>query len=240
MVQFLGSTSTLGRARGKVSTFHQRSQAHEEGTHKGCPYRDWRREGGGALWYTCGDDSDRLRSLCRDYTFDQTAGPAGRHRPAGGSGRSDDNPPDRGGRAAHRPRAGAGCRRRYAHPDGHPLGLCGAGWALSLSCPSPASPSVLASNRHSWMPRLARLSLSGRSNWWQEGRRSPFHPRPGILQATQARQFQISPIGLLIGLFMLMAIFSFVYGMSHSRPTTTIIRRFGEILLGIGLLFRRH
>ena len=59
-------------------------------------------------------------------------------------------------------------------------------------------------------------------------------------QATQARQFQISPIGLLIGLFMLMAIFSFVYGMAHSRPTTTIIRRFGEILLGIGLLFHRH
>ena len=56
-------------------------------------------------------------------------------------------------------------------------------------------------------------------------------------QATQARQFQISPIGLLIGLFMLMAIFSFVYGMAHSRPTTTIIRRFGEILLGIGLFF---
>ena len=56
-------------------------------------------------------------------------------------------------------------------------------------------------------------------------------------RATQARQFQISPIGLLIGLFMLMAIFSFVYGMAHSRPTTTIIRRFGEILLGIGLFF---
>ena len=28
VVQFLGSTSTLGRARGKVSTFHRRSQAH--------------------------------------------------------------------------------------------------------------------------------------------------------------------------------------------------------------------
>ena len=53
----------------------------------------------------------------------------------------------------------------------------------------------------------------------------------------QAREFLISPIGLLIGLFMLMAVFSFIYGMSHSRPTTTIIRRFGEILLGIGLFF---
>ncbi len=53
----------------------------------------------------------------------------------------------------------------------------------------------------------------------------------------RARAFLISPIGLLIGLFMLMAVFSFIYGMSHSRPTSTVIRRFGEILLGIGLFF---
>ena len=59
----------------------------------------------------------------------------------------------------------------------------------------------------------------------------------GRARLSQAREFLISPIGLLIGLFMLMAVFSFVYGMSHSRPTTTIIRRFGEILLGIGLCF---
>ena len=43
VVLFLGSTSALGRAGGKVSTFHQRSQAHEKGTHKGCPYRHWGR-----------------------------------------------------------------------------------------------------------------------------------------------------------------------------------------------------
>ncbi len=55
--------------------------------------------------------------------------------------------------------------------------------------------------------------------------------------AASARQFVISPIGLLVGLFMLMAVFSFVFGTAHSRPTTTIIRRFGEILLGIGLFF---
>lgn len=56
-------------------------------------------------------------------------------------------------------------------------------------------------------------------------------------KTNQARQFIISPIGLLVGLFMLMALFSFIFGMTHSRPTTTIIRRFGEILLGIGLFF---
>lgn len=64
-------------------------------------------------------------------------------------------------------------------------------------------------------------------------------PSPSARSATsfQGRQFQISPIGLLVALFMLMAMFSFIYGMSHSRPTSTIIRRFGEILLGIGLYF---
>ncbi len=56
-------------------------------------------------------------------------------------------------------------------------------------------------------------------------------------RVSQARQFLISPIGLLIALFMLMAVFSFIYGMTHSRPSSTVIRRFGEILLGIGLFF---
>ena len=84
-----------------------------------------------------------------------------------------------------------------------------------------------------WRARLC----PGRSNWWQEGRRSPFHPRYGIHRQGRPASFRSRPSDWLIGLFMLMAIFSFVYGMAHSRPTTTIIRRFGEILLGIGLFF---
>ena len=66
---------------------------------------------------------------------------------------------------------------------------------------------------------------------------SPHSPSPLKPLTTQAREFIVSPIGLLVGLFMLMAVFSFIFGMTHSRPTTTIIRRFGEILLGIGLFF---
>lgn len=53
----------------------------------------------------------------------------------------------------------------------------------------------------------------------------------------QERQFITSSIGLLVGLFMLMAVFSFVYGMTHSRPTNFIVRRFAQILLGISLYF---
>jgi len=51
------------------------------------------------------------------------------------------------------------------------------------------------------------------------------------------RDFIASPLGLLVGLFMLMAIFSFAYGLSHSSANSFFIRRFGEILLGISLFF---
>lgn len=53
----------------------------------------------------------------------------------------------------------------------------------------------------------------------------------------QEREFLGSPLGGFVALFMLMAVFSFVYGLSHSRANAYFVRRFGEILLGIGLFF---
>ena len=53
----------------------------------------------------------------------------------------------------------------------------------------------------------------------------------------QERQLIASPIGLLVALFMLMALFSFANGLSHSAANTFLLRRFAEILLGIGLFF---
>jgi polysaccharide biosynthesis protein PslJ len=53
----------------------------------------------------------------------------------------------------------------------------------------------------------------------------------------QEREFLASPLGLLVGLFMLMAIFSFAYGLTHSSANSFFIRRFAEILIGIGLFF---
>jgi polysaccharide biosynthesis protein PslJ len=53
----------------------------------------------------------------------------------------------------------------------------------------------------------------------------------------QERRFITSPIGLWVGLFMLLALFSFAYGMTHSQATSFMIRRFAEILLGIALFF---
>ena len=53
----------------------------------------------------------------------------------------------------------------------------------------------------------------------------------------QEREFLASPLGLLVALFMLMAVFSFAYGMTHSAASNFLFRRFGEILIGIGLFF---
>ncbi len=53
----------------------------------------------------------------------------------------------------------------------------------------------------------------------------------------QERQLIASPIGLLVALFMLMAIFSFANGLSHSAANSFLLRHFAEILLGIGLFF---
>jgi len=51
------------------------------------------------------------------------------------------------------------------------------------------------------------------------------------------REFILSPLGLLVGLFMLMALFSFAYGLTHSSANSFFIRRFAEILLGMALFF---
>jgi polysaccharide biosynthesis protein PslJ len=53
----------------------------------------------------------------------------------------------------------------------------------------------------------------------------------------QEREFLATPLGLLVGLFMLMALFSFAYGLTHSAANSFLIRRFAEILIGIGLFF---
>lgn len=46
-----------------------------------------------------------------------------------------------------------------------------------------------------------------------------------------------SPVGLFVALFMLMALFSFALGLSHSPANAFLLRRFAEILLGIGVFF---
>ena len=53
----------------------------------------------------------------------------------------------------------------------------------------------------------------------------------------QQSEFVTSPIGLLVALFMVMAVFSFALGMTHSPANSFLLRRFLEILIGIGLYF---
>ena len=53
----------------------------------------------------------------------------------------------------------------------------------------------------------------------------------------QQREFVVSPIGLLVALFAVMAVFSFALGMTHSPANSFLLRRFLEILIGISLYF---
>ncbi len=53
----------------------------------------------------------------------------------------------------------------------------------------------------------------------------------------QQEDFIASPLGLLVGLFMLMMVFSFANGLTHSAANSFFIRRFMELLLGISLFF---
>jgi polysaccharide biosynthesis protein PslJ len=47
----------------------------------------------------------------------------------------------------------------------------------------------------------------------------------------------VTPVGGFVLLFMALACAAFVAGLSHSRPTSYVIRHFAEILLAIGLFF---
>ena len=53
----------------------------------------------------------------------------------------------------------------------------------------------------------------------------------------QQEDFIASPLGLGVGLFMLMMVFSFANGLTHSAANSFFIRRFMELLLGISLFF---
>ncbi len=53
----------------------------------------------------------------------------------------------------------------------------------------------------------------------------------------QEREFLASPLGLLVGLFLIMAIFSFAYGLTHSSANSFLLRRFAEIMLGVSMFF---
>ncbi len=51
------------------------------------------------------------------------------------------------------------------------------------------------------------------------------------------RNFVGTALGLPIALFMLLAVGSFVFGLSHAPLTSYVLRHFGEILLSVGLFF---
>jgi hypothetical protein len=51
------------------------------------------------------------------------------------------------------------------------------------------------------------------------------------------REFIGTSLGLPIGVFMLLAVGSFVFGLSHAPLTSYVLRHFGEVLLSVALFF---
>ena len=49
--------------------------------------------------------------------------------------------------------------------------------------------------------------------------------------------FILTPLGLPVLIFIVLAIFSFVMGLSHSRPSANDVRTFAEVLMGFGIFF---
>jgi hypothetical protein len=49
--------------------------------------------------------------------------------------------------------------------------------------------------------------------------------------------FVLTPLGLPVLIFIALALFCFVLGLSHSRPTPNDLRTFAEVLMGFGMFF---
>jgi O-antigen ligase len=53
----------------------------------------------------------------------------------------------------------------------------------------------------------------------------------------QQEDLQLTPLGLPMLVFVALAVFSFVLGLSHSHPTPNDLRTFAEVLMGFGMFF---
>jgi len=51
------------------------------------------------------------------------------------------------------------------------------------------------------------------------------------------RELVATPLALPVGIFLLVAIATFIAGLSHAAPTPNVIRRFAELLLGVSLFY---
>ncbi len=60
-----------------------------------------------------------------------------------------------------------------------------------------------------------------------------------VLRVATRRQPELigTPLGAPVLVFLLLALFAFAYGLQFSRPTTTTIRNFAELILAIGFFF---
>jgi hypothetical protein len=57
------------------------------------------------------------------------------------------------------------------------------------------------------------------------------------VMAGRQREFIATPLALPVAIFLLIAIATFIAGLSHAYPTPNVVRRFAELLLGVGLFY---
>jgi hypothetical protein len=57
------------------------------------------------------------------------------------------------------------------------------------------------------------------------------------LAVGQERRFLFSVLGAPVALFLLLMVFSFAFGLAHSAANAFLVRRFAELLFGVGLYF---
>ena len=55
------------------------------------------------------------------------------------------------------------------------------------------------------------------------------------LVTRRQEDFLLPPVGWPVLIFIALALFSFILGLSHSRPTSNDLRTFAEVLMGIGM-----
>ena len=60
-----------------------------------------------------------------------------------------------------------------------------------------------------------------------------------VMRVMTGRQRELiaTPLALPVAVFLILAIATFIAGLSHAHPTPNVVRRFGELLLGVALFY---
>jgi O-antigen ligase len=99
-------------------------------------------------------------------------------------------------------------------------------WLVGIICLLPFAALPMLKSRLGFTPTFMDLVLVGIFFVWVTR-----------MATRRDRTLVASPLGLPVALFLVFTLFAFALGMGHARPTSTTLRRFLELLVGIALFF---